>query len=145
MNINRTGKINCKTHHTTSLIVVQIHLFAQCPATFTSIHEFTWKFKTEANVIRTTTPFPVTHSRRHWTYAIHLRRAWLMAVVTCARLNWTLAAGTSYWVCHCGAGDGVDECCFSTTWNETNRSIFYYYYSSGLVLLISVKLVTYSS
>lgn len=88
---------------------MQVHLLAQVPPAFTGIDELAGEFEPVTDVVRATTPFPVSHRGRC---------ARLVGVVARARLDAALAARSRDAVSHGRARDGVDEGGLATSCNR---------------------------
>lgn len=61
------GNLNTKradTYHSSSFVVVQIHLLPEAPPPLASIHEFSAELESKGDVIRASTPFPVPDAVR---------------------------------------------------------------------------------
>lgn len=116
---NRRKTNNSNTYNSAGFIVVQIHFLAKSATTFTGVNEFAREFKSKSNVIRTTTPFPVTNTDRRCAHVIHLWRTRLMAIVTCTWFNWTFATCTGNRMRNSRTCYGINERCFATTWKKS--------------------------
>ena len=103
-----------ETHRSAGFVVVQIHLLAQISTTLSGVDEFTGELEPVADVVRASTPFPVTRGGRCPR---------LMRVVAGARLDAALAARSRDAVRHRRARDGVDEGGLSTACKPCDNSV----------------------
>lgn len=101
-----------ETYRSTRFVVVQIHLLAQIPSPFAGVDEFAGELEAVADVVGTTTPFPVPHGG-WWSR--------LVGIVAGTRLDAALATRSRDAVSHSRAGDGVDEGGLSTTCNTMQK------------------------
>jgi hypothetical protein len=132
--------IEYSTHRSARLIVVQIHLLAQRPPSLACIHKLPRKLEPESNVVRTSTPLPVTHAH-HLRQIGRLRRPCLMTVVTRTRLYRSFAASARYRMRHRCTSDGIDERRFSAACKpKCKRRRNYYYF-----ILICEKIIWFPS
>jgi hypothetical protein len=103
------------THRSASLVVMNVHLLTQVPTPLARVHELAGELEAVADIVRAPPPLPVEQTRNGGG---RLRCPRLVAVVTRAGLNTSLAARPCYCVRHPRAGNGVDEGRFSTTCNS---------------------------
>lgn len=74
------------SHHSSGLVVVQVHLLALVPTAFSGVHKVPGEFDAEADVVRAASPLPVS------SLGILRLVVELVAVVASARLDRSLAA-----------------------------------------------------
>lgn len=97
------------TYHSSSLVVMQIHLLPETPAPLPRVHELPAELEAEPDVVRTPSPLPVPNTPGHGVVSRNPGPALVVTVVAIARLNCALTAGPGHRVRHCRTGDGVDE------------------------------------
>ena len=94
---------------------MNVHLLPQIAAPFADIHELAGELEAVADIVGAAPPFPVPQA---WHGNGDMWRPRLVAVITRARLDATLAARPGDCVRHPRTHDGVDEGRFSTTCNN---------------------------